>query len=124
VKKWLIGLALVALTLVVPPVSWAHEGHAHRVMGTISSIEGNQITIKATDGKMAIVMLDAKTKITQGKNKIDASALKVGERVVAVGPEDKNKMIVATTVQLGTAPAAPASASAAAASPSASPPKK
>jgi hypothetical protein len=123
-KKWLIGVALVALTLVVPSVSWAHEGHAHRVMGTISSIEGNQITIKATDGKMAIVMLDAKTKITQGKNKIDASALKVGERVVAVGPEDKNKMIVATTVQLGTAPAAPASASAAAASPSGAPAKK
>jgi hypothetical protein len=49
-----------------------------------------------------MVMLDAKTKITQGKNKVDVSALKVGDRVVAEGPEEKD-MIMATTVQLGTA---------------------
>ena len=55
-------------------------------------------------GLGVMVMLDAKTKITQGKNKVDASVVKIGDRIVAEGPEEK-EMIMATTVQLGIAPA-------------------
>ena len=106
-KKWLIAGWLLAVVLVVPAVAVAHEGHAHKVMGTISSVDGKNLMVKTTDGKTVMVMLDAKTKITQGKNKVDVSALKVGDRVVAEGPEEK-EMIMATTVQLGTAPAAAA----------------
>jgi hypothetical protein len=106
-KMWLITGLILAAVLVVPAVSHAHEGHAHKVMGTISSVDGKNLMVKTTDGKTVMVMLDAKTKITQGKNKVDASALKVGDRIVAEGPEEK-EMITATTVQLGTAPAAAA----------------
>jgi len=106
-KTWLITGLIIAAVLVVPAVSRAHEGHAHKVMGTISSVDGKNLMVKTTDGKTVTVMLDAKTKITQGKNKVDASALKVGERIVAEGPEEK-QMITATTVQVGTAPAAAA----------------
>ena len=106
-KKWLIAGWLLAVVLVVPAVAVAHEGHAHKVMGTIASVDGKNLMVKTTDGKTVMVMLDAKTKITQGKNKVDVSALKVGDRVVAEGPEEK-EMIMATTVQLGTAPAAAA----------------
>jgi len=106
-KTWLITGLIIAAVLVVPAVSRAHEGHAHKVMGTISSVDGKNLMVQTTDGKTVMVMLDAKTKITQGKNKVDASALKVGERIVAEGPEEK-QMITATTVQLGTAPAAAA----------------
>jgi hypothetical protein len=106
-KTWLITGLIIAAVLVVPAVSRAHEGHAHKVMGTISSVDGKNLMVKTTDGKTVMVMLDAKTKITQGKNKVDASALKVGERIVAEGPEEK-QMITATTVQVGTAPAAAA----------------
>jgi hypothetical protein len=106
-KTWLITGLIIAAVLVVPAVSRAHEGHAHKVMGTISSVDGKNLMVKTTDGKTVMVMLDAKTKITQGKNKVDASALKVGERIVAEGPEEK-EIITATTVQLGTAPAAAA----------------
>ena len=106
-KTWLITGLIIAAVLVVPAVSRAHEGHAHKVMGTISSVDGKNLMVKTTDGKTVMVMLDAKTKITQGKNKVDASALKVGERIVAEGPEEK-QMITAITVQVGTAPAAAA----------------
>jgi len=106
-KKSLITALILAVALVVPAVSRAHEGHAHKVMGTISSVDAKSIMVKSTDGKTVMVMLDSKTKITQGKNKVDVSALKVGDRVVAEGPEEK-EMIMATTVQLGTAPAATA----------------
>lgn len=102
--RWIPGLAL-AVALVVPSVAFAHTGHAHKVMGTVSSIDGSHLMVKTTDGKTVMVMLDAKTKITQGKAKVAATAVKVGDRIVAEGTEEK-EMIMATSVQVGTAPAA------------------
>jgi hypothetical protein len=104
-KTWMIGFAMLALILMAPAVGSAHEGHAHKVMGTISSVQGTNIMVKGTDGKDVMVMLDAKTKITQGKATVDAKSLKVGDRVVAEGPEEKG-MITATTLKVGEAPAA------------------
>ncbi len=106
-RRLILALA-VAVALVVPMRALAHEGHAHKAMGTISSVQGNNVMVKTTTGKTVMVMLDAKTKITQGKTTVPVSALKVGDRIVAEGPEQK-EMIMATTVRLGeTAPAAAA----------------
>src|SRR5688500_7764018 len=102
-RRWLIGTVLDA-ALASPAPARAHGGHAHKAMGTIENISGNHVTIKTTDGKTVMVMLDAKSKITRGKTKVQASALKVGDRVVAEGPEQK-EMILATTVKLGETPA-------------------
>jgi hypothetical protein len=101
--NWIVAIALAG-ALVVPTVARAHEGHAHKVMGTVSSVEGNNVTVKTSDGKTVMVMLDKKTAITRRKTKLDAAAVKVGDRVVAVGMEEKD-MIMATTVKLGGAPA-------------------
>jgi hypothetical protein len=49
-----------------------------------------------------MVMLDVKTAITRGKTKLDAAAVKVGDRVFAEGIEEK-EMIMAKTVKLGEA---------------------
>jgi hypothetical protein len=98
-KKWIVAVALAA-ALVVPTVARAHEGHAHKVMGTVSQVDGNNIMVKTADGKTMMVMLDAKTAVTRGKTKLDATAVKVGERVVAEGMEEKD-MIMAKTVKLG-----------------------
>ena len=100
---WIIGSVLVAV-LAIPAAARAHDGHVHKVMGTIESISGAHVTIKTTDGKTVMVMLDAKSKITKGKTKVQANTLKVGDRVVAEGPEQKD-MIMATTVKLGETPA-------------------
>lgn len=102
-NTWMAVVALL-VTLAVPALSLAHEGHAHKVMGTVSSVDGKNFMVKTTDGKTVMVMMDAKTKITRGKAKADAAELKVGERIVAEGAED-HEMIMATSVQLGTAPA-------------------
>ena len=102
-RKSIIGIALVA-ALAVPVVGWAHGGHAHKVMGTVSSIDGNHLVIKTTDGKIVTVMIDAKTKITKGKTKLAGSALNVGDRVVAEGAQEK-EMLTAASLQVGTAPA-------------------
>src|SRR5216683_23048 len=98
-KNWIVAIALAG-ALVVPAVARAHEGHAHKVMGTVSSVEGNNVMVKTADGKTVMVLLDKKTAITRGKTKLDAAAVKVGDRVVAEGMEEKD-MIMAKTVKLG-----------------------
>ncbi len=102
-RTWIAAVALL-VTLAVPAASLAHTGHAHKVMGTVSSVDGKNFMVKTTDGKTVMVMMDAKTKITRGKAKVDVTSLQVGERIVAEGAEEKD-MIMATSVQLPAAPA-------------------
>jgi hypothetical protein len=115
-RKWFIGAALVAM-LALPAFAGAHENDK-TVMGTVSSTDGKNLMVKMADGKTIMVMMDAKTKVTQGKTKLELSAIKVGDRVVAAGPEEK-EMIMAETVKLGAATAPPAAKSAAPAKPAA-----
>ena len=104
--KWVLG-AILALALVVPTVTRAHEGHAHKVMGTVSAASPTKLEVQTTDGKTAIVSLNAKTVYRQGKTKVDAKLLKIGDRVVVEGTQaDGAKTVTAQTVQIGTAPAA------------------
>jgi hypothetical protein len=109
-KKWIIAVA-VGAAILAPRFARAHEGHDHTVMGTIASIDGTNLMVKTADGKQTMVMMDAKTKITQGATKLDVKGLKVGDRVVASGPEEKG-MISAETVKVGAAPAAAKTATA------------
>jgi len=102
IGKWIAGVALIA-ALAIPVVSWAHEGHSEKVMGTVSKVDGNHVMVKTTAGKTVMVMLDAKTKITRGKTTLKATDIKVEDRIVAEGPLEK-EMLMATSVQLGTAP--------------------
>ena len=100
-----VAALVLATVLLLPVAALAHEGHAHKALGTVSSVQGQHVTIKTTEGKDLMVMLDTKTQITRGKEKLDASALKVGERVSVDYMEEKG-MAMAQAVKLGAAPAA------------------
>jgi hypothetical protein len=100
-KNLMIATAVLTVALVAATTARAHEGHAHKVMGTVAGVQGNNLTVKTADGKSVVVMIDAKTKITRGTSKLDAASLKVGDRVVAEGAEEKT-MIMAATVKVGT----------------------
>jgi hypothetical protein len=102
-SRWFIGAAL-ALALAIPAAARAHEGHTHKVMGTVSSVQGDHLEVKTTDGKTVMVVIDAKTTITRGKTTLDAAALKAGERVSIDAVEEKAVMI-AKAIKLGTASA-------------------
>jgi hypothetical protein len=99
--KWMAGLAIVAL-LAIPAVARAHGGHTHKVLGTVQSVQGPHVTVKTTEGKELMVMLDTKTTVTRGKDKLDAAALKVGERVSVDYMEEKG-MMMAQAIKLGAA---------------------
>jgi len=104
-KKWIM-VVVACVALLAPTVARAHEGHMHKALGTVSSIDGQHITIKTTDGKTMLVMLDKATTVTQGTKKLDAAALKVGQRVSVDYMEEKN-MMMAHAIKLATT-AAPA----------------
>ena len=98
--NWIVALAITA-ALALPVVALAHEGHVHKAPGTVASINGEHVEIKTTDGKNLTVMLDKKTTVTRGKEKLDATALKVGERV-SVDYMEQNKMMMAQAIKLST----------------------
>jgi hypothetical protein len=104
--KTVIAAILFAFVTMIPAVSSAHDNDK-TVMGNITKVDGMNLMVKGADGKEMMVMMDAKTKITQGAKKVDAKTLKVGDRVVASGPEAQG-MISAETVKLGAVPAAAA----------------
>ncbi len=99
-RYWIAAL-VVALALVAPRAAAAHAGHLHKALGTVSSIQSPHVELKTTDGKTLMVMLDKDTKITRGKETVQASALKVGDRVSVDYMEEKG-MMMAHAIKVGT----------------------
>jgi len=109
-RRLLIGAALAA-ALAIPAYVRAHEGHAHKVMGTVSVLHENHLEVKATDGKTATITLNEKTKVLRGKTAVKVDDIKSGERIVVTAMQTKDKdgkpVMVATEVRLGAAGAVP-----------------
>jgi hypothetical protein len=99
-KRWIVG-ALLMVALVLPGAARAHEGHIHKALGTIAGVQGEHVEIKTTDGKTVTVVVDKKTTVTRGKDTLDATALKVGERV-SVDYMEQNKTMIAQGFKLAT----------------------
>jgi hypothetical protein len=104
----------VVFSFALSHVVQAHEGHTHKVMGTVSAINGSHVDVRQTDGKTVTVMLDKETTVTRGKDKLDASALEVGEKISVDAMQEKN-MMMAHAIKL--AAAAPAKAATTTAAP-------
>ena len=93
----------------------AHGGNTH-IMGTVTAIEGDHVTVKTQDGKSEMVMLGKTTKYFIDKKSAKAADMKVGSRVVVDAKMDtKMKMYSALEVKIGVATAAKTDAKAAAA---------
>ena len=95
---------------------WAH-GNATHIMGTVTALEGNHVTVKTQDGKSESVMLEKTTKYLIGTKAAKLTDLKVGSRVVIDAKMDpKMKMYSALEVKIGvvTPPAADSKAKGAA----------
>ena len=108
--KRLALLSVLVAALAIPTYVGAHEGHVHKIMGTVSMRRDNHLEVKATDGKTSTITLNEKTKILQGKAKVTADDIKTGERVVVTATQTKahdgQPVFVASEVRLGSAGAA------------------
>ncbi|MBM3779677.1 MAG: hypothetical protein FJW23_15800 [Acidimicrobiia bacterium] len=103
----LLALTALAALLGLSSAPAAHEGHEHKVMGTVSALEAHQLGVKATDGATSTITLNAKTTILRGKTKVAEADIRTGERVVVTYTESKGKdgktARTATEVRLGAA---------------------
>ncbi|MEP7307112.1 MAG: hypothetical protein ABJA98_16490 [Acidobacteriota bacterium] len=105
-KQSMMGLALTAiLACAVPGTIAAHEGHTHKVMGTVASVQGKTVEVKTTAGKSVKVTCDDKTTVTRGKESLDISALKIGERVSIDAMQEKDLMMAHAIKLAAPAPA-------------------
>ena len=79
----------------------AHDGVEH-VMGTVSKVSAQSVTVDTTDKKVVVVGLNSKTSYTRNDKKVDASDMKVGDRVM-IDAKEVNEKLVADSVKLGAA---------------------
>ena len=79
-KKFL--LAALAFTVFATAAPLAHPGHDHKLMGTVTAIDGNKVSIKTTEGKDVTFQVVPTTSFKRGKQKGAQTELKVGLRVV------------------------------------------
>ena len=99
-----IAAAFIIATVVAPGVLLAHEGHAHKMMGTLTAIHADMkhVEIKTTAGKAESFYVSDATKFLQGSKSLTLSDLKEGQRVVVTATMESEKMI-ASEVRVGAA---------------------
>ena len=85
--------------LMISSFAVAHGSEQH-VLGTVSQISNNSITVKTVKGRMVTVDVTGKTEFTQSGTKATLSDLKVGDRVVIHAEKNKDKL-EAHTVMFG-----------------------
>jgi hypothetical protein len=99
----LLAFAILALGSGVSLL--AHEGHEHKVMGTVTMAAADHLMLKDKDGKDVTVKVTKDTKV-KAKPAIKVEEIKVGTRVVITAVEEKDKSMTAKSIEVGAAPAA------------------
>src|SRR5262245_10742540 len=95
---------LAVLTLGLGAPLFAHEGHDHKVMGTVSSAAADKVVVKDTTGKDVTIQVTKDTKI-KAKQAIKVEQIKPGTRVVVTASMDKDKSMKAKLIEVGVASA-------------------
>ena len=99
-------LMLVAFaTLAVFPLRvLAHEGHDHKVLGTVTMAAADHVMLKDKDNKDVTVYLTRETKVLKDKKPVKVEDIKTGLRVVITATTVKENTVekmVAKQVELG-----------------------
>jgi hypothetical protein len=82
----------------------AHEGHAHKVMGTVTMAAAGHVMLKDRDGKEVMVKVTKETKV-KAKPALKVEEIKAGTRIVITAVEEKDKSMTAKIIEVGVAPA-------------------
>lgn len=97
-------IALVALfTLAVTPRAVpAHEGHNHKIMGTVTRAAADHVMLEDRDGKAITIKVTKDTRV-KSSPAMKVDEIKVGTRVVVTATQAKDKTFTARTVEVGAA---------------------
>ena len=95
-------LAFSVMTLGVSARLLAHEGHEHKVMGTVTMAAVDHVMLKDKDGKDVMVKVTKDTKV-KAKPAVKVEDIKVGSRIVVTAVEEKDKSMTAKSIEVGAA---------------------
>jgi hypothetical protein len=103
--KLVSGVLFLVFALAIAPSVLAHEGHLHRLMGTVTAVHGERLLVKATTGATSEVVVSDKTRILRGVTAQKTSDIKPGERIVVMMTESKDQagkaLLTAKEIRLG-----------------------
>ena len=106
IKRFVYAILTVSvISLALPMRLLAHEGHAHKVMGTVTMAAADHIMLKDKDGKDVTISVTKDTKV-KSQSAMKVAAIPVGTRVVVTATMEKDKSLKAKMIEVGTAPAA------------------
>jgi hypothetical protein len=107
-----------SLAILVSAAPLLAHGNATHIMGAVTAVQGNHVTVKTQDGKTVMVMLGKATKYMIDTKAATAADLTVGRRVVIdAAMDEKMKMYTAQEVKIGVATPAATDSKAKAAAP-------
>jgi hypothetical protein len=100
------AIALVALfTLTVTSNAvLAHEGHDHKIMGTVTMAAADHVMLKDKDAKDVMVKVTKDTRV-KSTPAMKVEEIKAGTRVVITATEAKDKSYTARSIEVGIAAA-------------------
>jgi hypothetical protein len=103
--KRLVAILLAAGALIVGSGVRiaAHEGHDHKILGTVTMAAADHVMVKDRDGKDVTVQVTQDTMV-KSKPAMKVEEIKAGTRVVITASQEKDKF-KAKTIEVGAAPA-------------------
>jgi hypothetical protein len=80
------AIAALSIAVVLPVLGAAHDGHVHKIMGTVTARDAKHVEVKTPSGENLSIAITPKTTATRNKRRVPLSEVQVGRRVVvAIG---------------------------------------
>jgi phosphopantetheine adenylyltransferase len=95
-----VFVAVAVMTLGATSLVLAHEGHDHKLMGTVTMAANDRVMLKDKDGKDVIVKVTKDTTV-KAKPAMKVEQIKPGTRVVITAIEEKDKSMTAKAIEVG-----------------------
>jgi hypothetical protein len=103
-RFWVMLLAVMVFGTSVGARLYAHEGHDHKIMGTVTMAAADHVMLKDKDGKDVMIKVTADT-VIKATPSIKVQNIKAGTRVVVTAVTGKDKSMTARSIEVGVAPA-------------------
>jgi len=104
IRRMTMALAAVfTLALVSGSVVRAHEGHDHKIMGTVTMAAVDHIMVKTTEDKEVTIQVTKDTKVMKGEDAMKTEDIDAGTRVVVTAVTEKDQLR-AKLIQVGADP--------------------
>ena len=104
-RMTLAWIAVSIVALVSSGVARAHEGHDHKIMGTVTMAAPDHLMLKDKSGKEVTVQVSNETRV-KSTPAMKVEEIKAGTRVVITATQEKDKSFKAKVIEVGASPAA------------------